>query len=399
MDNSTTTEMMIDEDGIDAADVDAEDEALASEPSTMLLTLLGLVIITLMFGLGSTLDYETTVKSTLKHKLPPCIGIICQYIIMPLIAFCFAKGFHFSTAKSIGLLICGIVPGGSSSNLFVYYLNGDVSLSIFMTVLSNLLAIGMIPLLLWIYGTNLIQQSQEDDEEDEVDGTASTSTAANNIPYTNLVLSLLLILIPVICGIYLRSKSVLWAKRVEKVGSVIGIMFIMVSLTIGIMDNLILFQKEITSWQTWITSAMLSILGFFTSYGIARLVFQLSYSTSLTIGLEVGIQNTIIAVTITILIYNDNGITTTLNEALIFPLMCSFWDIANSILISIVILGPKMYGRLVGTHKDSSTTIEDGNKEDNEQPPPQATEGQKDFVVSVGANDNDREDEDDEERK
>ena len=58
-----------------------------------------------------------------------------------------------------------------------------------------------------------------------------------------------------------------------------------------------------------------------------------------------------------------------------------------------------MYGRLVGTHKDSSTTIEDGNKEDNEQPPPQATEGQKDFVVSVGANDNDREDEDDEERK
>ena len=59
-----------------------------------------------------------------------------------------------------------------------------------------------------------------------------------------------------------------------------------------------------------------------------------------------------------------------------------------------------MYGRLVGKSKDSSTTIEeDGNKEDDEQPLPQAAEGQKDFVVGVGANDNDREDEDDEERK
>jgi predicted Na+-dependent transporter len=125
-----------------------EEAALATEPGPVLMTLLGLIIVSLTFGLGATLQVAH-VKATVQRKIPPAVGIVSQYVVMPAVAYGLAKGLGFSPAKSVGLLLCGIVPGGSTSNLFTYYIQGDVGLSIFMTVASVLAALFMVPLLLW----------------------------------------------------------------------------------------------------------------------------------------------------------------------------------------------------------------------------------------------------------
>lgn len=103
---------------------------LASPPSTVFLILLGFVIASLTFGMGATLTWAH-VEATIKRRKPAAVGLGCQYVLMPLIAYALAKIFNFSPAMSVGLLLCGIVPGGATSNLFTYFTGGDVGLSIF----------------------------------------------------------------------------------------------------------------------------------------------------------------------------------------------------------------------------------------------------------------------------
>lgn len=48
-------------------------------------------------------------------------------------------------AVSLGIFVSGCCPGGGASNMYSYLLKGDLSLSITMTALSTVLAIGTFP--------------------------------------------------------------------------------------------------------------------------------------------------------------------------------------------------------------------------------------------------------------
>ena len=45
-------------------------------------------------------------------------------------------------AVSLGIFACGVCPGGGVSNMYSYLLDGDVSLSVTMTAISSLAALG-----------------------------------------------------------------------------------------------------------------------------------------------------------------------------------------------------------------------------------------------------------------
>ena len=292
-----------------------DETALASEPGPVMFALLGLIIVSLSFGLGSTLEVSH-VRATFQRKLPPTIGLACQYAVMPAVAYGLAQAFSFTPAKSIGLLLCGIVPGGSTSNLFTYYIGGDVGLSIFMTVSSVVAAVGMVPLLLWAYGTPLLTRAALSNGRDSFE-----------VPYSNIVASLLLVFLPTLGGVFLRSRSARWAERAEKIGSGVGALFILGALVDGIVNNIALFDSDAA---TWVASAALSVIGFGCG-ALAAYVMRLAPLECLTIGLEVGVQNTILSISIAFVTFAGSS-NKVRNEALIFPLMCSLWDVVNSIL-------------------------------------------------------------------
>lgn len=96
-----------------------------------------------MVAMGTTLTVENF-KKAVHSKKPLLIGMISQFGFMPLIAFGLAIGFGLSPLFSIGLILVGCTPGGTTSNLLTYYAKGDVALSISMTITSTILAIVMI---------------------------------------------------------------------------------------------------------------------------------------------------------------------------------------------------------------------------------------------------------------
>ena len=91
----------------------------------------------------------------LKRATPIGLGMLSQFGLMPLIAFLLGHVFNLTPAEHISAIIIGCTPGGTTSNLFAYWCNGDTGLSIAMTVCSTFIAlfaqVGLIKLYVCFY--------------------------------------------------------------------------------------------------------------------------------------------------------------------------------------------------------------------------------------------------------
>ena len=110
--------------------------------------LLGIV----MFGMGLTLK-PVDFALVARRPLPVLIGVVAQFVIMPLVALAVVAIMDLPDAVAAGVILVGCAPGGTSSNVVSYLARGDVALSVTMTSISTLLAPVLTPLLaLWLAG-------------------------------------------------------------------------------------------------------------------------------------------------------------------------------------------------------------------------------------------------------
>lgn len=148
----------------------------------------------IMFGMGLTLTIPDF-KEVVKRPVPIALGVVAQFVIMPLAAIAVAKVLGLHPALAVGLLMLGSVPGGTSSNVIAYLAKGDVALSVAMTSVSTLLAPVVTPIImLLLAGADV-----------EVDGMGMAWSLAQTV------------LIPVIGGVVLRYLLDAWMERVSPI--------------------------------------------------------------------------------------------------------------------------------------------------------------------------------------
>ncbi|MDY6053085.1 MAG: bile acid:sodium symporter family protein, partial [Anaerovibrio sp.] len=107
--------------------------------------LLGLV----MFGMGMTLRV-TDFRKVLEKPRQVMIGVLAQFLIMPLVALALVKAFNLPPELAIGVILVGACPGGTASNVMAYLAKGDVALSVAMTMTTTLLAPVVTPAITWL---------------------------------------------------------------------------------------------------------------------------------------------------------------------------------------------------------------------------------------------------------
>ncbi len=66
------------------------------------------------------------------------IGFVAQYTIMPVVAWGLCKVMHLPADLALGVILVGCCPGGTASNVITYIAGGDVALSVGMTIISTL---------------------------------------------------------------------------------------------------------------------------------------------------------------------------------------------------------------------------------------------------------------------
>lgn len=86
----------------------------------------------IMFGMGITLT-PADFKRVARQPYAVGVGLMAQFLIMPLAAAGISKLFDLSPALAAGLILVGSCPGGTASNVMTFLAKGDVALSVTMT--------------------------------------------------------------------------------------------------------------------------------------------------------------------------------------------------------------------------------------------------------------------------
>jgi BASS family bile acid:Na+ symporter len=174
-----------------------------------------------------------------------------------------------SPEAALGLLIMGSVPGGTTSNIFTYFSKGDLALSIIMTVASTLLAIFMTPLMLYIYGSKIMQ-------------------GEFTVPFGDISLTLFVLLVPVAIGMTIRKLNANLGAVSEFIGGLLGVVVIIFLVVTWIPRNAQLLAT--TPLNVYLAAVGLGLCGFALGFTFSKLLKQ-DNRRSMTIALETGIQN------------------------------------------------------------------------------------------------------------
>ncbi len=280
--------------------------------------LVGLVFV-IMFGLGAGLT-PRDFKLAFKRPSGLIIGFVTQFGIMPVLAYLLCLVFLFQLAPevavplSIGALLMGAVPAGTTSNMFTYFSKGNLALSVMMTTNSTLWAIIMTPLALAIFGGLLFAGENSEFQ----------------IPITNIVVTLAVLLIPVVLGMIIRRYSANIGAVLELLGGFFGLFFIVFLVATWVPRNWALLTS--TAWQTYVVAIGLGLFGIAIAYGIAKAI-RLHPANARTIALETGIQNGPLAIAIILLTFSG---TPDIGLILIVPALYSLFIVLISTVVTFV---------------------------------------------------------------
>lgn len=237
-----------------------------------------------MFGMGLTISVEDF-KAVFTHPKEIVIGCIAQYSIMPLAAWLLSVLLNLSPDLAVGVILVGCCPGGTASNVITYIAGGDVSLSVGMTIVSTLLAPVMTPLLTyWLAG------------------------AWVDVSLMAMVLSVVkVILIPVLLGIAVHR---LLGVRMKKISSLVPLISVVaiVMIIAGIVANNV--EKILTCGLLVLGVVILhNFLGLALGLLVSKL-FRVDYDKATAIAIEVGMQNSGLAVSLATANFAANPLAT-----------------------------------------------------------------------------------------
>ena len=102
----------------------------------------------IMLGLGTSLSVQDFTR-VIKHPKDFSIGMVCQMILLPIIAFALIQIFNTPIELALGVMIIAAAPGGVTSNVLTKFANGDVALSISLTAVISLLSILTVPFIIF----------------------------------------------------------------------------------------------------------------------------------------------------------------------------------------------------------------------------------------------------------
>ncbi|NXI12473.1 NTCP protein, partial [Irena cyanogastra] len=242
-------------------------QAMDTAPNVILIVVLLIIVV----SLGCTMEIAK-ITTHLRRPKVVAIAIMAQYSIIPLTAFILGKPFQLGISESLAILICGCCPGRNLSNIFSLALRGDMNLSVVMTACSMVLAIGLMPLLLYLYSGGLYEGDLE-----------------GKVPYKGIIASLVLVLIPCAIGIILNEKKPQYTGLITKTGMVLHLLSsaAIIVLSVANMGSciMIVFSPSLLG-----TSALMPLTGFLLGYAVSA-AFKLDDWCRWTVCTETGCQN------------------------------------------------------------------------------------------------------------
>lgn len=219
----------------------------------------------IMFGMGTSLSLKDF-AGVVKMPKGVIAGVLCQFTIMPLVAFSITRLFNFPNEVAAGIILIGSCPSGLASNVMTYLARANLALSVSLTAISTFVAPFATPFFMQLLAGQYVA-----------------------IDFWTMVWDITkIVIIPVTAGLifnqFLHGKFKVLDNIMPTI-SMGGIVVIIVVITAAGRDNLLHVGM-------YLIGAVLihNFSGYFLGYWSGRLL-RMKESDCRTIAIEVGLQN------------------------------------------------------------------------------------------------------------
>ncbi|MEZ4804034.1 MAG: bile acid:sodium symporter [Bacteroidia bacterium] len=256
------------------------------------------------------------------------LGLVAQMVFLPIIAFFFMLMTDFSPEVKVGFIIISLCPGGVTSNLVSFLLKGNVALSISLTVVNGILCMFTVPIFVNAALNYFIHQ-----------------TASIELPVLNTMLHIAMVtIIPASIGVLIRRKSQDFADKLIPYLRYLLPVLLLIIFSIKIFAPAEKGGIQLTGDEIWNQGLILLLFNFtgmFLGFILGAL-FKTNIRDNITIMVEVGLQNTALALLVAGNILNNNNMQ---KPAMVYAIFTFFstlifaWIIKT---ISITYFAPKV---------------------------------------------------------
>ncbi len=221
-------------------------------------------------------------KSALDSPKPLAVGLVCQWVVLPILTFAVLLVFKslIPYQVALGLILVASCPGGISSNFMAQFGKGNVELSILMSTITTLGTPIFTPLNFALWGGLYVKYFNKL-------GYASYQPLQVSFGYTLLIV-LLVILLPLLLGWLTNKFAPVFSEKLKPIMRYLSIALFLTTALIMLVNNFEAFKKYIG--YIFLIVLIHNILAFCLGYGASAL-FKLPVKERRTVTLDTGIQN------------------------------------------------------------------------------------------------------------
>ena len=239
----------------------------------------------IMLGLGLGLTGKDFLR-VLRNPRDFFLGLICQLILLPIVAYILISIFNTSVEIALGVMIIAAAPGGVTSNVLTKFARGDVALSISLTAIISLVSIISVPFIIFTSADLL-----------------GITNISPEITMTGIALKMALVVtVPVLIGMIIRKFAENFiTSNISLIEKITSGLFVIVFLSIFVEE-----RENIFSYlaQAGTIILILNVSMMILAYYIAK-TFATGLEQRKCIALEVGLQNGTLAVFVATSIFDD----------------------------------------------------------------------------------------------
>ncbi len=249
------------------------------QASVLTEVLLPLALAFVMFGMGLTLTLSDFTR-LLKAPKAVLTGFIGQIILLPMMALGLCFVFELPGYIAVGVMVLAACPGGTTSNLISHIAKANLALSVSLTAISTIACVFSTPFIIQFALDYFVKENAPD------------------FSIIQTVIGLVGIsIVPVIIGMTIRRFNSRFATKTESFFRQFS-MYFMLLMIVGVLvserNNLAAsFERAFLVCLTLNLSSVLLGLG------LAKLS-NLAFKDSLTLAIEIGVQNAALAMLICI---------------------------------------------------------------------------------------------------
>jgi len=257
-----------------------------------------------MFGMGMSLKANDFLL-IFKSPKPILLGLLLQFLCMPFFAWGLSTWLQLPLALASGMVLVGASPGGTASNVICYLAKGNVALSIAITTFSTVLAVIATPALSLLYLGKQV-----------------------DVPAMKMLMDIVkIIILPVTAGIIVNQLFGRLLGAARQIFPLISVFAIVLIIAIIVALN----HSRLDSIGILLVSAVAlhNALGLLAGYWLPR-AFGMDQRTCKTLAIEVGMQNSGLAVALAVKYFSPAaalpGALFSLWHNLTGSLLASFWS-------------------------------------------------------------------------